>query len=118
MGDWEPDETATVSGREAHFWRVPVKIDGEWEVRLGNGAGPRIRIQQQFQKFEGQADWGTRAGPLHDTVIRGPVVAFTAADAAGVAHRFEGVADHKGPILGVATPVKGGAPKFFTAMRR
>ena len=118
MGDWEPDETATVSGRDAFFWRVPAKIDGDWQVSLGNNAGPRIRIQQQFQKFEGAADWGTRAGPLQDTVLRGPIVAFTAADAAGVLHRFEGVADHTGPMMGVATPVKGGAPKFFTATRR
>ena len=118
MGDWEPDETASVAGREAHFWRVPAKIGGDWEVRIGNNAGPRLRIQQAFQKFEGQVDWGTRASPLQDTVLRGPVVAFTAADAAGVLHRFEGVADHSGPMMGVATPVRGGAPKFFSATRR
>ena len=118
MGDWEPDETATVAGRDAFFWRVPANIEGDWQVSLGNNAGPRIRIKQQFQKFEGAADWGTRAGPLQDTVLRGPIVAFTAADAAGVLHRFEGVADHTGPMMGVATPVKGGAPKFFTATRR
>ena len=118
MGDWQPDETAQVGGREAHFWRVPAKIDGEWQVRIGNGAGPTIRIQQQFQKFEGQADWVSRAGPLRDTMLRGPVVAFTAADAAGVLHRFEGVADHNGPMMGVVTAVPGGAPRFFSATRR
>ena len=118
MGDWQPDETATIVGREAHFWRVPAKIAGDWEVRIGNNAGPRVRIQQQFQKFEGSSDWGTRAGPLQDTVLRGPVVAFTAADATGVLHRFEGVADHAGPMMGIVTPVQGGAAKFFTAARR
>jgi SAM-dependent methyltransferase len=118
MGDWEPDETATVGGREAHFWRVPAKIGGDWEVRIGNNAGPTLRIEQQFSKFEGKVDWANRAGPVRDAVLRGPVVAFTATDGAGVAHRFEGVADHTGPMMGVVTPVAGGAPKFFTATRR
>ena len=118
MGEWEPDETATAAGRDAHFWRVPAKIEGDWEVRVGNNAGPRLRIRQQFQKIEGTVDWGTRAGPLQDAVLKGPVVAFTAADANGVFHRFEGVADHTGPMMGVATPLKGGAPKFFMATRR
>jgi hypothetical protein len=118
MGDWKPDETATAAGREAHFWRVPAKIEGDWEVRLGNNAGPRVRIQQKFQNIEGTADWGTRAGPLQDAVLRGPVVAFTATDGNGVPHRFEGVADHTGPMMGVAVPVKGGAARFFTATRR
>ena len=118
MGNWQPDETATVGGRDAYFWRVPAKIEGDWEVRIGNTPGPRIRIRQQFQQFEGTADWGTRAGPIIDTVLRGPVVAFSAIDAQGVAQRFEAVADHAGPMMGVVTPVKGGASKLFTAARR
>jgi hypothetical protein len=44
-------------------------------------------------------------------------VTFTAADAAGRLHRFEGVADHGGPIMGVVTPVNGGASRLFVATR-
>ena len=118
MGDWEPDQSANVDGRDAYFWRVPAKIDGEWQTRIGNGPGPTLRIRQQYQKFEGQVEWGNRAGPLRDTVIRGPVVAFTIADPTGALHRFEGVSDHNGPLTGVLIPVKGGAAKFFTATRK
>ena len=117
MGAWEADESASAAGRDAYFWRVPAKIEGEWRVKVGNNAGPIVRIEQRFQKFDGRADWGNRVAPLRDTVIRGPVVAFTAVDAAGTLHRFEGVTDHTGPMMGVVTPVKGGAPRLFVATR-
>ncbi|HYC35971.1 MAG TPA: class I SAM-dependent methyltransferase [Usitatibacter sp.] len=118
MGAWSSDETIYAEGRAVHFWRVPARIGGEWQVRIGNGRGPTLRIEQSFQKFEGQVQWGNRAGPLRDTVLRGPIVAFTLADDAGTLHRFEGVTDHDGPMTGIVTPARGGAPRFFIATRR
>jgi hypothetical protein len=44
-------------------------------------------------------------------------VTFIAADAEGTLHRFEGVADHQGPMMGVVTPAAGGASRLFTATR-
>jgi SAM-dependent methyltransferase len=118
MGDWAPDETAALVGREAHFWRVPAQVGGYWSVKVGNNAGPRIRIEQQFQKIQGQGEWGGRAGPLRDATVRGAQIAFTIADANGTLHRFEGTADHYGPMIGTVTPEKGGARRLFVATRR
>lgn len=118
MGDWKPDETATVNERQAHFWVVPAKVEGEWDVRIGSNAGPRVRFTQQFQKIDGQATWGERAGPLRDAYMRGPLVRFAAADPQGRVHYFEGVTDHGGPMMGIARPERGGAPRLFTATRR
>jgi SAM-dependent methyltransferase len=118
MGDWEPDETATVSGREVHFWRVPANIDGTWSFTSGNNPGPTIRIRQQHQRIEGQSEWGARAAPLSEAGIRGSQVKFIYTDDTGALHRFEGHADHKGPIIGVSTPYAGGAPKLMVGTRR
>ena len=117
MGGWEPDGTVTGERFDAYLWRVPAKVEGDWMVRVGNREGPALRLEQEFQRLEGKAVWGSRASPLREATLRGPVVSFVATDEAGVAHRFEGVADHAGPMMGVVTPVAGGASRLFTATR-
>lgn len=118
MGAWEPDATVSGERHEAYLWRVPARVEGDWNVRIGASAGPAIRIEQRFQNIEGRSRWGGRAAPLRGAEVRGPVVVFTALDEAGNAHHFQGVSDHDGPMMGVVTPVRGGASRFFTAMRR
>ena len=118
MGDWKPDKTVVRKEREAHFWKVPARIEGDWEIRIGNNAGPTLQIQQQFQEIEGRGTWGGRMGPLREASVRGPQVSFVLADKNGTPHRFEGVADHGGPMMGTVRPVKGGASRLFTATRR
>ena len=118
MGGWEPDATITGERFDAYLWRVPAKVGGDWDVRIGNREGPILRLGQEFQKLDGQAVWGMRASPLREATIRGPVVSFVAVDEAGVLQRFEGVADHGGPMMGVVTPAGGGAARLFTATRR
>ena len=119
MGRWRPDESFAAGGREGHFWRVPAHVEGTWKVRIEPAAdGPTLRIRQQFQVFSGSADWGARSAALADTEIRGASVRFTALDAAGVPQRFEAIADHGGPMMGIVTPAKGGAARLFTATRQ
>lgn len=111
-------EMVAHSRRLAAQARVDVDlVEGEWKVVIGSHPGPTLRIEQRFQKLEGRVVWGERGSPLRDAAIRGPVVIFTATDAAGLLHRFEGVADHGGPMIGVVTPANGGAPRLFVATR-
>lgn len=54
MGEWEDDETATVSEGcsswcTAHFWVVPAKVGGTW--RLGTDT---LTLTQEFQKVTGR----------------------------------------------------------------
>lgn len=118
MAAREPDATLDGGSFSAYLWRVPARVEGEWSVAIGSNPGPTIRFEQSFQKLLGRSEWGSRAAPLREAAIRGPVVTFVAADASGAFHRFEGVADHAGPMLGVVTPVQGGASRLFTAARR
>lgn len=117
MAEWEPDATITGELYDTFLWRIPAQVAGEWKAVIANHPGPALRFEQRFQKLEGRAIWGERSGPLRDAAIRGAVVTFTAADAAGMLHRFEGVADHSGPMMGVVTPVNGGAARLFVATR-
>ena len=39
MEDWEPDQTATVDGRDAYLWIVPAKVAGHWKLSVPAGSG-------------------------------------------------------------------------------
>lgn len=118
MGDWEPDETVSLAARQAHFWRVPAKVAGDWQVQVGGAAGPKLALKQVYQKLEGEADWGGSKAALKDAKLSGEKISFVATDAAGAAHRFEGTADHKGRMSGTVTAEAGGQKQPFTATRR
>lgn len=118
MGDWEPDETVNIASRQAHFWRVPAKVAGDWQVQVGGAAGPRLTLKQTYQKLEGEADWNGAKAPLREPRIAGEKVSFALADAAGAVHRFEGTADHKGRMSGTVVAEASGQKQPFTAARR
>jgi SAM-dependent methyltransferase len=53
MEDWETDETVTVSDCEsswctAHFWVVPARVEGIWQMPEGN-----LELTQKFQMVSG-----------------------------------------------------------------
>jgi len=74
MEDWEPDQSATVSGGNcsnwctAHLWIVPARVDGAWQMPDGT-----LTIKQQFQKFSGTMGTAT----VTDGKLRGADVEFT-----------------------------------------
>jgi hypothetical protein len=80
MGDWEADDTATVtedctSFCKAYFWIVPAKVDGEWKM------GEReLTINQEYQKFTGQVKSGNVVAPIKDGRLTGDKITFTAGD--------------------------------------
>lgn len=118
MGDWEPDETVNIASRQAHFWRVPAKVAGDWQVQVGGAAGPKLTLKQTYQKLEGEADWNGSRTAVRDAKLSGAQISFALADAAGALHRFEGTADHKGHMNGTVAAEAGGPKQPFTATRR
>ncbi|HEX2544097.1 MAG TPA: class I SAM-dependent methyltransferase [Ramlibacter sp.] len=115
MGDWQPDRTDELSGREAHLWIVPAKVGGAWMVRVGDDAPIRVEMQQQFQKVEGHAMMGSNRVPLQVVRLRGPAIEFELPSGGG-ALRFAGTADAAGRIQGTVTTANG-QRRPFTATR-
>jgi precorrin-6B methylase 2 len=54
MNDWEPDEHATVNGRNLYLWIVPGKAEGTWQAESG-GRKFTLTLKQAFQKLTGTA---------------------------------------------------------------
>ena len=52
MGDWKPDETASLPGCNswctAHLWIVPAKVEGTWKLAQGE-----LTLKQTFQNISG-----------------------------------------------------------------
>jgi hypothetical protein len=78
MGDWKPDETATVdngcntSWCTALFWIVPAKVAGTYKIPQGD-----LALKQDFQMLSGTLRNGEKTVVVQGKV-RGEDVSFTA----------------------------------------
>jgi SAM-dependent methyltransferase len=115
MGDWEPDEEATIDSHRALFWRVPARVAGNWTVQLADEGGKgtmKLQLRQRYQKVEGQSTWDGASRPIADARLSGAKLRFTATDASGTVHRFEGTAQGAGRLSGTVTTDGTGARPF------
>jgi len=90
MGDWSPDETATVDGYNAYLWIVPAKVQGRWQVTGGTGNFD-LTLDQTFQKITGKVAGSGMALNVNDPYLSGTAIAFTLVDAKGRFVRYQGV---------------------------
>lgn len=85
MTGWKPDRSETVrlarrhegQGEESriHLWVVPAQVRGEWRA-----PGWRLRVAQNFQEVELEAEHEGRRLAVAEARLRGPDFAFTAAE--------------------------------------
>jgi SAM-dependent methyltransferase len=118
MEDWQPDQTATVEGRDAYLWIVPAKVAGRWKVNVPAGSGEEVwevTLDQQFQKISGKAQLGGRAFHLADAQLRGSNIRFNFTDANGTKREFSGRV--RGDRMEGTTPTQGGTQAKWNAAR-
>jgi hypothetical protein len=80
MGDWQPDQTATVSAEAgcntswctALFWIVPAQVAGRYQVVQGD-----LNLKQSFQMLSGTLTAEGKTVPLEGKVL-GEAISFTA----------------------------------------
>jgi SAM-dependent methyltransferase len=99
MGDWDPDESATVEGHDVHLWVVPARVGGVWDFRDRLGKEFAIDLRQTFGKLAGEITRGRVREPLLSATVRGRALRFTF-DTAGVTVGFAGTV-HGSEIAGV-----------------
>ena len=76
MEAWQDDETATIeqgctSWCTAHFWIVPAKVEGTWQLPQGD-----LTLTQQFQMISGTLG----STPINNGRLRGNQITFNVAD--------------------------------------
>ena len=78
MGEWQPDETATIekdcdgSWCTALFWVVPAKVSGTYKIPQGD-----LALKQSFQNVTGTLTSGGRTVPVEGK-LRGDEIFLTA----------------------------------------
>ncbi len=77
MGDWEPDETAQVTGDCTSYcralrWVVPAKVDGTWTVD-----GKTLELKQKYQMLEGSLREGASNQPISGARLEGARIRFS-----------------------------------------
>jgi len=83
MGEWEPDDTFTVDGREGYFWMVPANVAGRWTLKDDNGWEGSVDLTQRFQRVGGTMSIKGKTQPLLGPYVSGDVLGFTFVDADG-----------------------------------
>ncbi len=75
MGDWEPDQRDTVSGKSVYFWIVPAKVGGKWVVE----GGPKMTLDlsQQYQMVGGKAEIDGKTADVTGGRLKGAEITFT-----------------------------------------
>jgi hypothetical protein len=77
MAEWDPDESATVEGRNVYLWVVPARVDGVWDFRDRQGKTFSIELRQTFGKLGGEITRGRVREPLLSASVRGRDLRFT-----------------------------------------
>jgi precorrin-6B methylase 2 len=75
LGNWTPDVSDSVRGHRVYFWTVPAQIAGRWQAESG-AERFLLEIRQEFQKFDGTAQVGTRRVILQNTRLAGADISF------------------------------------------
>jgi SAM-dependent methyltransferase len=89
MGDWKPDETATVDGATAYMWVVPARVEGSWKVT--GPSGPfELTLAQAYQEIDGKVAGSGLKSTLADPRLEGDQIRFTLVDGAGRSVRYRG----------------------------
>lgn len=94
MGDWKPDRQESVDGRNIYLWVVPARIEGNWQVKTGQGRDSfGLKIKQAYQEFAGEAQIGGRLVPVTDGRLRGSEISFVVESEPGKRQSYRGTVE-------------------------
>ena len=80
MGEWEPDDTFTVEGRDGFYWIVPATVAGRWTLKDDDGWEGIVDLTQRFQRVGGTITQKGKQQPLLGSYVNGEVLGFTFVD--------------------------------------
>ncbi len=83
MGEWEPDDVATIDGNEAFLWLVPARVAGRWKLTDDGFLVAEVEFVQYFQRIGGTITIRGTTSALAGAFAEGPAIGFTFKDVDG-----------------------------------
>jgi SAM-dependent methyltransferase len=82
MGDWKPDNTASIRTQRVYFWVIPANATGTWKWDLPGGGKTSVVLEmdQKYQQIRGTITQGGRKTNLTDAKLTADRIAFTVED--------------------------------------
>jgi len=85
MGDWKPDNSASVRAQRVYYWVIPANATGTWTWR---SPGDRrtaftLKLEQRYQQIRGTLTQGDHQSALTDAKLTGDRITFRIEQEAG-----------------------------------
>lgn len=77
MGEWKPDESKSLEGRDIYFWVVPAKAEGTWQWSTGSDQY-ELELHQEFQQLAGRLRAADQDVAIENAKLVGDQLSFRA----------------------------------------
>jgi SAM-dependent methyltransferase len=111
MGDWKPDNSASIGAQRVYFWVIPANATGRWKWNSPGGrqAAFVLEMEQRYQQIRGTLTQGDHPMTLTDAKLTGDRITFRIEqDVSGrkTARQFAGMISGN-TIVGTITSTEG-----------
>ena len=111
MGDWKPDNSASIGAQRVYFWVIPANATGRWKWNSPGGRQSAfvLEMEQRYQAIRGTLTQGDHPLTLADAKLTGDRITFRIEqDVSGrkTARQFTGVLSGN-TITGTITSTEG-----------
>jgi SAM-dependent methyltransferase len=78
MGDWKPDNSASIGAQRVYFWVIPANATGRWKWNSPGGrqAAFVLEMEQRYQAIRGTLTEGGHQSTLADAKLTGDRITF------------------------------------------
>ena len=78
MGDWKPDNSASIRAQRVYLWVIPANVTGRWKWNSPGGrqAAVVLEMEQRYQQIRGTLTQGAHQSTLTDAKLTGDRITF------------------------------------------
>jgi SAM-dependent methyltransferase len=78
MGDWRPDNSASIGGQRVYYWVIPANATGTWKWRSPDGRRTAfmLKVEQSYQAIRGTLTQEDQQSTLTDAKLTGDRITF------------------------------------------
>jgi SAM-dependent methyltransferase len=78
MGDWKPDNSASIRAQRVYYWVIPANATGTWTWRSSDGrrSAFTLKLEQRYQQIRGTLIQEGHPSTLADAKLTGDRITF------------------------------------------